>query len=256
MQSIKKLLKRTLLYEAYRKHRIRRAYRPWTSHDQEMLEFYSGLLSRDEVCFDVGANFGNRVRIFLKLHARVIAVEPQSECVKVIKVVYGRRRGLIVVQKALGEAEGEAQMMISSSPNLSSLSAGWIEAVRKSGRFSSYTWDTKQVVAVTTLDRLIQTYGVPAFIKIDVEGFEYQVVKGLTRPVRMLSLEFTPEFMESTFRCIDHLRTLGEVRLNYSVRETMRFSLDEWVTHQEMSNILSGFHDNELYGDVYVKFQS
>jgi hypothetical protein len=70
---------------------------------------------------------------------------------------------------------------------------------------------------MTTLDRLIEQYGTPSFIKIDVEGFEYQVVKGLTQPVKTLSLEFTPEFIESTFKCIDHLQRLGNIRLNYSM---------------------------------------
>jgi FkbM family methyltransferase len=254
--SIKEFVKGTFLYGALRKFKARKAYRQWTPHDREMREFYSKMLSQGELCFDVGANVGNRVKIFLKLHANVIAIEPQHECERVLREIYGRNRNVTIVQKALGESEGEAEMLISNAHTISSLSPEWIESVRKSGRFSMYTWDKKQVVPVTTLDRLIAQYGMPSFIKIDVEGYEYQVIRGLSRPARMLSLEFTPEFMESTFNCIHHLRKLGDIRLNYSIGETMSFGLEKWVGHEEMSKILSNFgNDNKLFGDVYVQFQ-
>jgi hypothetical protein len=108
---------------------------------------------------------------------------------------------------------------------------------------------------MTTLDRLIEQYMQPSFIKIDVEGFEHQVIKGLSQPVKTLSLEFTPEYIESTFKCIDHLQGLGDFRLNYSLSETMTWASKEWVTAQEMVGILSSFRDdNRLFGDVYVRF--
>jgi hypothetical protein len=162
---------------------------------------------------------------------------------------------LVVVQKALGESEGEAEIMISNASTISSLSQEWVEAVQKSGRFGEYRWEARQPVQLTTLDRLIEQYGAPAFIKIDVEGFEYQVVQGLSRPVKALSLEFTPELLESAFKCIDHLQSLGEICLNYSLGESMSLASEEWMSPPEMKSRLSGFgDDHRLFGDVYVRF--
>jgi len=255
MRLIKNTVKRTFLYERVKQFRARKAARLWTAHDQEMLEFYSQFLSAGDVCFDVGANVGNRTKIFLELGAEVIAVEPQDRCVRYLRACYGSNPGLIVVQKAVGESEGDAEIMISNASTISSLSREWIEAVKKSGRFSKYRWDTRQLVPMTTLDRLIEQYGAPAFIKIDVEGFEYQVLKGLSRPVKALSLEFTPELMASTFKCINHLQSLGDISLNYSLGDTMTLASDKWVTAQEIVSRLSGFgEDNQLFGDVYVRF--
>ena len=221
-----------------------------------MLEYYSQFIPRGALCFDVGANIGNRVKIFLKLQASVVAVEPQDECAKILRAAFRNSHRLTVVQKALGESEGEAELMISNANTITSLSPEWVRAVRESGRFSEYSWDARQVVPVTTLDRLMEEYGVPSFIKVDVEGYEYQVVRGLSQPVKTLSLEFTPEFIDSTFRCIDHLQRLGEIRLNYSVGETMRLALTEWVAPQEMVAILSSFRDDTaVFGDVYVQFR-
>jgi len=255
MQFIKKVVKHTFLYEIIQLLRAKNVLRQWTAHDQEMLEFYSKFVSRGALCFDVGANIGNRVKIFLKLQANVIAIEPQNECVRILKTVFRSNRNLTIVQKALGELEGEAEIMISNPNTISSISKEWIELVRKSGRFSKYSWNKKRIIPMTTLDKLIEQYGTPSFIKIDVEGFEYQVVKGLSQPVKVLSLEFTPEFIESTFKCIEHLQRLGDIHLNYSMGETMYMALQNWVNPQEMVSILSSFRDDSrIFGDVYVQF--
>jgi FkbM family methyltransferase len=220
-----------------------------------MAQFYSNFVSPGTLCFDVGANVGNRVKIFLSLGARVVAVEPQEQCVKVLRHLYGKNRRLALVKKALGAKEGQAEIKISNANTISSMSPEWINAVRKSGRFSNYGWDTVAIVEVTTLDRLIEQYGIPSFVKIDVEGFEYEVVKGLSRPVKALSLEFTPEFIESTYNCIDHLRGLGKISLNYSRGESMQLALHEWVGVDEMMGFLSRFKDDHvIFGDVYVRF--
>ena len=255
MHFVKKIIKTTNLYQMFQRYRVKETFAGWTAHDQEMLEFYSNFISRGALCFDVGANIGNRVKCFLELQATVVAIEPQAECVKTLEAVYGGNRNLKIVPKALGEFEGEAEMLLSNVNTISSLSPKWIESVKKSGRFSRYRWDKKQMVAITTLDKIIEQYGIPAFIKIDVEGFEHQVIKGLSRAVQTLSFEYVPEFIEPAFMCIDHLQRLGDIRLNYTVGEVMRLALESWVMPQEMVRILSGFKDDtSLFGDVYVQF--
>ena len=251
MGFIKEIAKQSFLFGIVQRSRARE----WMPSDQKMLEFYSRFVSPGALCFDVGANTGNRTKILLKLQARVVAVEPQSRCVRILRARYGHNRQFTLVEKALGDTEGEAEMMISDADTISSLSAGWIEAVKQTRRFAGHDWSTKQIVPVTTLDKLISRYGAPDFIKVDVEGYEYEVMKGLSCPVKMISLEFTPEFIDSTFKCIDHLQKIGDISLNYSVGESMTFSLSEWVEPKAMVEILSGFRDDHVFfGDVYVRF--
>ena len=253
--SIKKIVKQTPLFKIVKIKQLRRKYNKWSFDDQKMLEFYRQFISNGDLCFDVGANVGNRTKILLKLGAKVIAVEPQIDCAQIIQRAYGNKRKLQVVQKALGEKDGEARIMISNQNVLSSLSNEWIQAVSVSGRFSKFKWEETQNVQITTLDRLIEQYGVPDFIKIDVEGFEYPVIKGLSQPVNILSLEFTPEIIDPTIKCIRHLHQLGDLQFNYSIGESMEFALDQWVSKRSIIKILDGYRDNHiLFGDLYVRF--
>lgn len=255
MHAIKKNIKKTSIYKKIAQLKIKKDAMRWSTSDQKSYDFYSQLVSKGDLCFDIGANNGNRTKIFLKLDTRVIAVEPQEKCVKILKELYQHHGSFTLVQSVLGASEGEAEMMMSDADTLSSLSTEWVEAVRKSGRFSNFTWDKKIKVQMTTIDNLIEKYGRPAFIKIDVEGFEFEVVKGLTQPVGALSIEFTPEHLDPTFNCLDHLASIGPISLNYSMNETMMFALEDWVDSKEMVSILTGFKNNRsLFGDVYIRF--
>jgi FkbM family methyltransferase len=252
---LKRRLARTPLDRWVKHRRALRELARWTAHDQQMLEFYRQFLAPGDLCFDVGANIGNRVKIFLKLGARIVAVEPQLECARTLRAAFGRNPHFTLVEKALGASEGQAEMLMSEATAVSSLSADWVAAVSKSGRFEGLHWTRKRTVAVTSLDRLIEDHGAPAFVKIDVEGFEYEVVRGLSRPVRALSLEFTPEFIESTFRCFAHLERIGSIELNYSLAESMRLERQEWGDRASIEKTLAALgRDLGTWGDVYVRF--
>lgn len=255
MTLMTQIKKRVLQTDLYQRHQAKKDLRQWTSKDQERFVFYSQFISHDSLCFDIGANFGNRVKIFRKLGARVIAVEPQPKCVSILRSFFSTKDQVEILQKALGASEGEAPIWIGSSSTLSSMSPEWIQAVKTSGRFSQFSWGKKIITPMTTLDSLIAQYGIPDFIKMDVEGFEYEVIRGLSQPVRFLSLEFTPEYLESTFKCLDHLERLGEIRLNYAIGESMEWLLEDWITSSDMKKILSnGQNDSQTFGDLYVRF--
>lgn len=256
MDLAKRLIKRTFLYEMIRRYRSKRALRAWTERDQSAMEFYGQFVSRGSLCFDIGANIGNRSKIFLRLGATVIAVEPQPDCVELLRAACGAHDRLKVVEKALGETAGEATMMVNTVRSISSMSPDWIRAVQESHRFDDgQKWAMERTVPVTTLDALIAEHGRPDFLKIDVEGYEYEVIKGLSQPVRALSIEFTPEVIESTVRCLEHLERLGAIRLNYATGENLQLLLDHWVERSEMIEILRELAaDNTLFGDVYVRF--
>ena len=103
-----------------------------------------------------------------------------------------------------------------------------------------------------SLDAMIAQYGLPAFIKIDVEGFELEVLRGLSCPVPCISMEFTPEYIENTFAAVEHVESIGPVRVQISYGESMEFALDEWQTPEQFKRfLLRG--DSRAFGDRYLR---
>jgi hypothetical protein len=107
-------------------------------------------------------------------------------------------------------------------------------------------------VQTKTLDALCRKYGHPAFIKIDVEGNEYAVFRGLSVPIRLLSFEFVAENIQATFSCLAQLDQIGSYRFNYSMGESMEFKLTHWVNLSDIQTHLSHVAER-AWGDVYAK---
>lgn len=220
---------------------------------EEMNSFYSSILEKGDLCFDVGANIGNRVEIFLKIGAKVVAVEPQNYCYKFLKKKFKNK--IFIENKGLGSKEEEKDFYISNYSVLSSFSTDWIESV-KSERFKDSNWNKVIKTQMTTLDKLIEKYGQPKFIKIDVEGFELEVLKGLTHPIKMISFEYTvPEQTNRALECITLLEKIDPgILCNYSIGESMEFALNDWISPKEIINrIKTSEFLNTGFGDIYIK---
>ena len=218
----------------------------------QALRFYRQFIPQGGLCFDVGANIGDRTDLFFALGARVVAVEPQPGCAEQLRRRFGDRVEL--VEAALGPAAGQAELMVASYHTLSSLSPGWVEAVQASGRFAEFDWPGRLTIRVLTLDELIDRHGRPDFCKIDVEGYELEVLQGLQRPLPALSLEFTPERLDAGAAAIRRLHELGMRRFNYSAGETLQLTLTDWVDTDAILRFLPSIPTDAVsFGDVYAR---
>jgi FkbM family methyltransferase len=216
--------------------------------------FYSQFVGKGDLCFDVGANLGNRTEVFLRLGARVVAVEPQEECVKYLEKRFGGNSAVVLVKKALGAQGGTMPLAVCTHIGASSMSKEWMDKVSRSGRLAkSVRWEKNVDVQVTTLDTLIATYGLPTFCKIDVEGFEYEVLKGLSRPIRGLSFELTPEVIETTLDVVRYLGRVGSYEFNFSSGDSMGMAASPWQSPGEIANSLTSLSKRGVFGDVYAR---
>ena len=159
-----------------------------------------------------------------------------------------------IVPHAVGATTGRARLSVSTAtPTVSSMSSSWIEAVSTDRRFARVHWDRTIEVEVTTLDELVAAYGEPTFCKIDVEGFEVEVLEGLTRPVPALSFEYLPPAHDQALAALDRIDRLGSYEYNYSPIETMRLESDHWLDAAALAALLVRFQPLGRSGDVYAR---
>lgn len=223
-----------------------------------MTRFFGEFLRPGDVAFDIGAHVGSRVRAWRRLGVRVIAVEPQPDCLRVLRLLFDRDPDVVIVPMAVGASPGRVRMDVSTTaPTVSSMSRDWIESVTHDPSFAWVRWDRAIDVDVTTLDDLIARHGEPTFCKIDVEGFEVEVLKGLTRPVRALSFEYLPAAHDAALAALDLVERLGATeggyRYNYSPIETMRLASDHWLDAAQLARVLDRFRPMRRSGDVYAR---
>jgi FkbM family methyltransferase len=218
------------------------------------VRLYGQFLGPGDLAFDIGAHVGGRVRTWRRLGARVVAVEPQPDCLRVLRLLFGRDRGVTIEPRAVGAQVGRARLGVSTAtPTVSSMSQDWRESVSADRSFARVRWDRSVEVEVTTLDELIAEHGVPAFCKIDVEGFEADVLAGLSQPLPALSFEYLPPTHERALAVLERVQQLGRYRYNYSPVETMRFASDRWLDAPELVRLLEAARPLGRSGDVYAR---
>lgn len=218
-------------------------------HRQQKSPVINDWIGEGDVVFDVGAHIGSKTDIYLTNGARVVCFEPHPGCAKLLREKYQDNGKVTVVGKGLADKAGQRQLlMCSSASTISTFSQEW-----QTGRFADYSWDKTMPVEVTTLDEMIKIYGRPKFCKIDVEGFEFEVLKGLSQLIPYLSFEFTIEFLENAKRCLDHLERLGYRHFNLALDGSCELVLPEWVSSEKLFGHIQHLNHELLWGDIYVK---
>jgi hypothetical protein len=108
---------------------------------------------------------------------------------------------------------------------------------------------------VTTLDALIAAHGVPRLVKIDVEGFEAEVLAGLSRPVPWVAFEYLPAALDRAEACTARLSALGRYDFNVVRGEAGALALAEWVSDRAIGGVLAALAGDGRPGDVYARWQ-
>lgn len=247
---IKSILKRSPLYP-YWFARQNELPRLLNDSDLRYSDLYADFVGSGSLVFDVGANIGVRSKIFQHLGCRVVAIEPQRLCIAALRRNFGA--DIHIVASGVSDHEGAADLHCSDATVISSLSKDYIAATSRSGRFAGFDWNRTERIHLTTLDSLVGRFGVPDFIKIDIEGHELAALRGLSAAVPALSFEFTPEMREAGIACVDRLSTLGAYAFNFAAGETAILRFPDWLPHSEFISAITGLGSGDVYARSLIR---
>ena len=221
---------------------------------RRLRRLYGHFVATGDLVFDIGAHAGNRVRAFTALGCQVVALEPQPDFARLLRALCHRSPRVVVVESAVADVCGRRTLSISErTPTVSTLAARWRDARGGDPDFDRLRWNRQIDVDTTTLDRLIEQFGVPAFIKIDVEGSEPAVLAGLGCSVPALSFEYLPRALEEVRACLTRLVALGSYEFNWSVGESNQLASDRWLGASELLAGLRTPAAEQRSGDVYAR---
>ena len=213
---------------------------------------YARFVKSGDLVFDIGAHVGDRVAAFRRLGAKVVAVEPQRALNFVIGMMFSRDDRVVIERVAVGRNTGDVRLMINTdNPTISTASNAFIHAAQDAPGWQGQHWDKSIRVPMTTLDTLIAEHGVPAFIKIDIEGFEEEALMGLTQPVAALSFEFTTIQRDVARACINRCLALGMTLFNAAIGESQ--TLGHWRSAEAIGRWLDELPHEANSGDIYAQ---
>ena len=254
MVRLKKTCRRTRLLGLLRSLAV---YHAIPIRQQRLRALYSQFVSSGDLVFDLGAHAGNRTRALAALGCRVVAVEPQPDFAKLLRTIFSRVQRVQIVESAVTATVGQATLSVSDrTPTMTTLAVEWREARSQEALFSEVQWNRPVDVDTTTLDALIEQFGTPSFVKIDVEGAEPSVLEGLSGPLTALSFEYLPNALDYARTCVERLAVLGSYRYNWSIGETYRLSAQRWLNSDELFAVLDTDDAQRRSGDIYARLDS
>lgn len=214
---------------------------------KEMRELYAQFISEGDLVFDIGANIGEYTEAFIDVGGRVVAVDPNPECTDRLRML-SKLLGFELELCAAGEEPGTATLNTCQYSYFATMNNDYPELTKDHPDYTEVRWEQGIEVPVVTLDQLAERHGVPAFVKIDVEGFEDNVIAGMSFRPKALSFEFSTTALDITQRV---LSALDGYEFNALAGRSFTLAHAGWLTHDELFAWLDT--KKTPYGDVIAR---
>ena len=207
--------------------------------------------------FDIGANLGVYTQELLNKYsdATVILIEANPKLVPALIQKFISNPNVKIYHHVVSEKSGETIdfYLNNAVHTVSTASQNWI----KNSRFSDMKWDEVIKVDSITVDEMVDAFGIPDIIKIDVEGYELSVIKGITKKYKLIQFEYAEEELDGIRESLKWLISLGYDQISFKETDNNHSVIPEiFYTEDEFEHVLLSTLDSnrkERWGMIYVK---
>ncbi len=186
-------------------------------------EFYSNIVNKNDLCFDIGANLGQTTEALVDLGVKVVAVEPNPHCLPVLNFHFKKNQNVTIITKAIASSRGFGDLHFTGTDSTASFREDW-----------GFKADKKERIETVTLDDMITEYGLPTFLKVDVEGFELEVFKGLSKSIKNIYFEMHGHEINLVLQIFAKLHEIGEiVGVKVISGDNSTWLIDDWCPTEQ-----------------------
>jgi FkbM family methyltransferase len=158
--------------------------------------------------FDIGYNSGLFSMIMLSTfeNCKIIGIDANKTYINLSPKASSKIK---VLNYAISDKNNEIINFYICDANLgiSSTNEEWMNTIRH----KSYFDKSKRIekIKTITLDKLIENYGIPDLIKLDIEGSEYKALCGLSKKCGTILFEWSEEYFSNALLCVERLKSIG-----------------------------------------------
>lgn len=204
-----------------------------------------------KLVFDIGFNQGNFSRAVLNEYpdAKIIGVEGHPMYHESFK-----GSSNITLIEGVVSITDEKQVdfyICDSNPGINSINPDWINTIRHKHFFTNTC--RKIQVKSYSLDTLINDYGVPDLIKLDIEGAEYKSLCGLNQKIPVITFEWCEEMFYDAELCIARLINLGFKKFAYTEQNDIFQLTHNYVSYNDLNFGDIKPERKERWGMIYAR---
>ena len=201
--------------------------------------------------FDIGANVGRWSLSNLDNSPKIIAVEASHETFKKLEINTQNFSQIICLNYAVCNSKNDyIEFYNCEADTISTLNKDWLESEKS--RFYNYKYNTI-ICKTISIDKLIEIYGTPELIKIDVEGGEFDCVTSLTQKVNNLCFEWASETNDITFKCLDYLSNLGYNNFSLQFEDDYLYRPTIYTDINSIKEMLNKTTQKKEWGMIWSK---
>jgi FkbM family methyltransferase len=225
--------------------------------EPHMVNLYRALITPEDVVADIGANIGLTAILFSNMAKKTFAFEPSPSTFNILSrnLASNHIKNVEVINLGLGKQEETLTITFAKNNR----SGGYV-----SDKIRPETGHITEDIRIDTLDHFFSSSkNTPTFLKIDVEGFEKNVIKGGTtflqraRPVVVMEMNHfcldvlqritIPDFldyMRSVFPYLYAIDTDNSTIADLHVPDIAYMVMHEHVVKHRYPNLVGGFDSN------------